>query len=175
MESVAKILTGTNGVQILLLCFIGVAVFMLLGKAGYFSFKGSKVTIGRTENEVRAVLLKQKEFVLQYCSYLTQSIISDMAKMNVEVTYVNTDYVVEKVVDEWLGWLFVNHICMDQSYIDLKMHQTRLIMLKAIGKVNPSLLQSERLVKYFDDICKKATTDIIKGVLAVYKNERSEK
>lgn len=171
MESVEKILVSANGVTILLLVFIGIAIFMLLGKAGYFSFKGKAVTIGRTENEVRSILLKQKEFVLQYCSYLTQNIISDMAKVNVEVSYVDTDYVVEKVVDEWLGWLFVNHITDDQAYIDLKTQQTKLIMLKAIGKVNPDLLQSERLVKYFDDICKRATTDIIKGVLSVYKQE----
>lgn len=171
MESVEKILTSANGVTILILIFIGGAIFMLLGKAGYFSFKGKNVTIGRTENEVRSILLKQKEFVLQYCSYLTQNIISDLAKVNVEVTYVNTDYVVEKVVDEWLGWLFVNHITDDQAYIDLKTQQTKLIMLKAIGKVNPDLLQSENLMKYFDEICQRSTTDIIKGVLSVYNQE----
>lgn len=171
MGSIEKILVSANGVTILLLVFIGIAIFMLLGKAGYFSFKGKRVTIGRTENEVRSILLKQKEFVLQYCSYLTQNIIFDLAKVNIEVTYVNTDYVVEKVVDEWLGWLFVNHVSNDQAYIELKTQQTKLIMLKAIGKVNPDLLQSEELVKYFDDICKKATIDIIKGVLSVYKQE----
>ena len=171
MGSIEKILVSANGVTILLLVFIGIAIFMLLGKAGYFSFKGKRVTIGRTENEVRSILLKQKEFVLQYCSYLTQNIIFDLAKVNIEVTYVNTDYVVEKVVDEWLGWLFVNHVSNDQAYIELKAQQTKLIMLKAIGKVNPDLLQSEELVKYFDDICKRATIDIIKGVLSVYKQE----
>lgn len=171
MDSIEKILVSANGVTILLLVFIGIAIFMLLGKAGYFSFKGKRVTIGRTENEVRSILLKQKEFVLQYCSYLTQNIIFDLAKVNIEVTYVNTDYVVEKVVDEWLGWLFVNHVSNDQAYIELKTQQTKLIMLKAIGKVNPDLLQSEELVKYFDEICKRATIDIINGVLSVYKQE----
>ena len=171
MGSIEKILVSANGVTILLLVFIGIAIFMLLGKAGYFSFKGKRVTIGRTENEVRSILLKQKEFVLQYCSYLTQNIIFDLAKVNIDVTYVNTDYVVEKVVDEWLGWLFVNHVSNDQAYIELKTQQTKLIMLKAIGKVNPDLLQSEELVKYFDEICKRATIDIIKGVLSVYKQE----
>ena len=171
MGSIEKILVSANGVTILLLVFIGIAIFMMLGKAGYFSFKGKRVTIGRTENEVRSILLKQKEFVLQYCSYLTQNIIFDLAKVNIEVTYVNTDYVVEKVVDEWLGWLFVNHVSNDQAYIELKTQQTKLIMLKAIGKVNPDLLQSEELVKYFDEICKRATIDIIKGVLSVYKQE----
>lgn len=171
MGSIEKILVSANGVTILLLVFIGIAIFMLLGKEGYFSFKGKKVTIGRTENEVRSILLKQKEFVLQYCSYLTQSIILDLAKVNIEVTYVSTDYIVEKVVDEWLGWLFVNHVSNEQAYIELKTQQTKLIMLKAIGKVNPDLLQSEELVKYFDEICKSATIDIIKGVLSVYKQE----
>ena len=174
MESVSKILTSSNGITILLLVFIGIAVFMLLGKAGYFSFKGKNVTIGRTENEVRSVLLKQKEFVLQYCSYLTQNIISDLAKVNIEVTYVNTDYVVEKVVDEWLGWLLVNHISEEEAYVKLKVQQTRLIMLKAIGRVNADLLQNEALMEYFDNLCECATLTIIKGVLSVYKMENKK-
>ena len=168
MESVSKILISSNGITILLLVFIGIAVFMLLGKAGYFSFKGKNVTIGRTEGEVRATLLKQKEFLLQYCSYLTLMIISDLAKFGVkDVSYVNTDYVVEKVVDEWLGWLLVNH-----AYIKLKTQQSRLIMLKAIGRVNSELLQKEELLNYFEGICEKCTKEIINGVLGVYKIEK---
>ena len=171
MESVAKVLVSSNGVIILLLLFIGVAVFMLLGKAGYFSFEGKNLTIGKSEGEIRATLLKQKEFVLQYCSYLTQNIISDLTKIGITVSYVNADYVVEKVVDEWLGWLFVNHISEDQAYIQLKTQQTKLIMLKAIGRVDASLLQETELNEYFNNLCKKITEEIIKGVLSVYKTE----
>lgn len=171
MESVSKILVSANGVTILLLVFIGIAVFMLLGKAGYFSFKGKNVTIGKSEGEIRATLLKQKEFVLQYCSYLTQNIISDLTKIGITVSYVNADYVVEKVVDEWLGWLFVNHISEDQAYIQLKTQQTKLIMLKAIGRVDARLLQDTELNEYFKNLCKKITEEIIKGVLSVYKTE----
>lgn len=173
MDSVSTILTSANGITILLLVFIGVAVFMALGQAGYFSFKGKNITVGRTEGEVRAVILKQKEFLLQYCSYLTLMIISDLAKMGVtDVSYVNTDYVVEKVVDEWLGWLLVNHVSESETYVKLKVQQSRLIMLKAVGRVNPSLLQKEELVHYFDSLCEKATKEIIKGVLGVYNLEK---
>ena len=171
MESVAKVLVSSNGVIILLLLFIGVAIFMLLGKAGYFSFKGKNLTIGKSEGEIRATLLKQKEFVLQYCSYLTQNIISDLTKIGITVSYVNADYVVEKVVDEWLGWLFVNHISEDQAYIQLKTQQTKLIMLKAIGRVDAGLLQRTDLDDYFNNLCKKITEEIIKGVISVYKTE----
>lgn len=171
MDNVAKVLMSSNGVIILLLIFIGVAVFMMLGKGGYFSLKTKSLSIGRSEGEIRATILKQKEFVLQYCSYLTQNIISDLVKMGVEVTYVNVDYIVEKVVDEWLGWLLVNHISEDKAYLELKTQQTKLIMLKAIGRVDASLLQDEKLSEYFNGICKRVTEDIIKGVLSVYKME----
>lgn len=175
MESVAKILVSPNGVVILLLVFIGIAVFMLLGKAGYFSFKNKNFSVGRTEGEIRATLLKQKEFLLQYCSYLTLMIISDLAKFGVDdVSYVNTDYVVEKVVDEWLGWLLVNHVTDDEAYIKLKTQQSKLIMLKAIGRVNSSLLQQEELLKYFDKVCEKSTKEIINGILGVYKMEKNK-
>lgn len=173
MENVEKILVSANGVAILLLIFIGVAIFLLLGKAGCFSFKNKNIIIGRSEDEVRAVILKQKEFLLQYCSYLTLMVISDLAKFGVDdVSYVNTDYVVEKVVDGWLGWLLVNHVTDDEAYVKLKIQQSRLIMFKAIWRVNPSLLQKEELVHYFDSICEKTTKEIIKGVLGVYDLEK---
>ena len=139
---------------------------------GYFSFKMKGLTVGRTEGELRAILLKQKEFLLQYCSYLTLMIISDLSKLGVETTYVNADYCVEKVVDEWLGWLLVNHVTNEEAYVKLKTQQSRLIMLKAIGRVNSDLLQREDLVEYFDKICERSTKEIIAGVLGVYKMEK---
>ena len=168
MESVEKILVSANGVTILL----------LLGKAGYFSFKNKNITIGRTEGEVRAVILKQKEFLLQYCSYLTLVLVNDLTKFGVDdVSYVNTDYVVEKdpvgkIVSHQLLDAVLNHVTDDEAYVKLKIQQSRLIMLKAIGRVNPLLLQKEELVHYFDSICEKTTKEIIKGVLGVYNLEK---
>ena len=153
---------------------LAIILLLLLSRLGYFSFKVKGLAIGQTENEVRAILLKQKEFLLQYCSYLTQSIISDLQKKNVVISYINTDYVVEKVVDEWLGWLLVNHISEEEAYVKLKVQQTRLIMLKAIGRVNADLLQNEALMEYFDNLCECATLTIIKGVLSVYKMENKK-
>lgn len=116
--------------------------------------------------------MKQKEFLLQYCSYLTQRIISDLAQKGIKVDYVTTDYVVEKIVDEWLGWLIVNHITDDERYIEMKTQQARLIMYKAIGKVNARLLQNSQLHEYFENIVKSVTKDIVIGVLSIYKIEK---
>ena len=68
-----------------------------------------------------------------------------------------------------------NHITEEDAYIKLKTQQTKLIMLKAIGRVNPELLQNEELVNYFNSLCEKTTKDIIKGMLSVYKTERRDK
>lgn len=175
MEGVSSVLTSSNGIAIAIICVLTIFVLLLMGKLGLFSYKGKGLCVGRTENEVRAILLKQKEYLLQYCSYLTQNIISDMAKKDINISYINTDYVVEKVVDEWLGWLLVNNIREDESYINLKIQQSRLIMLKAIGRVNPGLLQDEEFVNYFNTLCEKTTKDIIKGMLSVYRMEKREK
>lgn len=175
MKEAGDVLTSSNGIAIAVIFILAVILLLLLARLGYFSFKGKGLTVGKTENEVRSTLLKQKEFLLQYCSYLSQSIVSDLVKKGIEITYINIDYVVEKTVDEWLGWLLVNHITEEDAYIKLKTQQTKLIMLKAIGRVNPELLQNEELVNYFNSLCEKTTKDIIKGMLSVYKTERRDK
>lgn len=172
MKDAGNVLTSSNGIAIAVIFILAVILLLLLARLGYFSFKGKGLSVGKTENEVRAVLLKQKEFLLQYCSYLTQSIISDLVKKGIEITYINIDYVVEKTVDEWLGWLLVNHVSNDDAYIKLKTQQSRLIMLKAIGRVNSELLQKEELLNYFEGICEKCTKEIINGILGVYKMEK---
>lgn len=169
MDQIGKIFASSNGVPIAIICVTAIIIFLLLGKFGLFSFQGKGLSIGKTEDELRAVLLKQKEFLLQYCSYLTQLIISDMGKINIQVSYINTNYVVEKIVDQWLGWLLVNHISEDDAYVRLKVQQAKLTMFKAIGKVNKELLQNDDLKNYFEVICEKSTKEIIKGLLAVYK------
>lgn len=175
MKEAGEVLTSSNGIAIAVIFILAVILLLLLARLGYFSFKGKGLTVGKTENEVRSTLLKQKEFLLQYCSYLSQSMMSDLVKKRIEITYINIDYVVEKTVDEWLGWLLVNHITEEESYIKLKTQQTKLIMLKAVGRVNPELLQNEELVNYFNSLCDKTTKEIIKGILTVYKTERVEK
>lgn len=175
MKEAGEVLTSSNGIAIAVIFILAIILLLLLARLGYFSFKGKGLTVGKTENEVRSTLLKQKEFLLQYCSYLSQSIMSDLAKKGIEITYINIDYVVEKTVDEWLGWLLVNHITEEEAYIKLKTQQTKLIMLKAIGRVNPELLQNEELVNYFNSLCEKTTKDIIKGMFSVYKTERRDK
>lgn len=174
MEQVGTVFASNNGVPIAIICVTAIVILLILGKFGLFSFHGKGLTIGKTEAELRAVLLKQKEFLLQYCSYLTQNIISDMEKNGIQVSYINTNYVVEKIVDQWLGWLLVNHISEDEDYVNLKIQQARLTMFKAIGKVNKSLLQNEKLNEYFEHICIKSTKEIIKGLLAVYKLDQKK-
>lgn len=175
MKEAGEVLTSSNGIAIVVIFILAIILLLLLARLGYFSFKGKGLTVGKTENEVRSTLLKQKEFLLQYCSYLSQSIMSDLVKRSIEITYINIDYVVEKTVDEWLGWLLVNHITEEDAYIKLKTQQTKLIMLKAVGRVNPELLQNEELVNYFNSLCEKTTKEIIKGMLSVYKTERRDK
>lgn len=175
MKEAGEVLTSSNGIAIAVIFILALILLLLLARLGYFSFKGKGLTVGKTENEVRSTLLKQKEFLLQYCSYLSQSIISDLGKKGIVIPYIQIDYVVEKTVDEWLGWLLVNHITEEESYLKLKTQQTKLIMLKAVGRVNAELLQNEKLMNYFNVLCEKTTREIIKGMLSVYKNERRDK
>ena len=171
MSEFFNVLEGGNGIAILIILVIFTILLLVFGRHGYFSFTGKGLRVGRTEGELRTILLKQKEFLLQYCSYLTLTIISDLSKLGIELSYVSVDYVVEKVVDEWLGWLLVNHILEEEAYVSLKVKQTKLIMLKAVGRVNSQLLQDENLVSYFDNLCERVTKEIIKGILSVYRNE----
>ena len=175
MKEVGEVLTSNNGIAIAVIFILAIILLLLLARLGYFSFKGKGLTVGKTENDIRSTLLKQKEFLLQYCSYLTQSIISDLNKKGIDIPYIQIDYVVEKTVDEWLGWLLVNHISSDEAYIKLKIQQTKLIMYKALGRVDPKLLQDEDILAYFHALCEKITNDIVKGMLSIYNNEKKGK
>lgn len=171
MKEVGEVLSSSNGIPVLLIVVVSVIVLLLFAKLGFFRFKGKGLVVGKTENELRAILLKQKEFIHQYFSCITQEILANLEKMGIDSTYVQVNFVVEKVIDQWLGWMLVNHISDNEHYVNLKIEQSKMIMTKALGLVNRSLLQDTELMEYLNKECERASIEVIKGILEIYKLE----
>ena len=63
MKEAGAVLMSSNGIAIAVILILAIILLLLLSRLGYFSFKVKGLAIGQTENEVRAILLKQKEFL----------------------------------------------------------------------------------------------------------------
>lgn len=172
MESVATVLTSSNLIPLAVSIGALLVLLAVLAKVGFFSFKGFGLKVGKTESEVRALIIKQKEFVLEYCSSRVQTVLSDLNKDSENsLSYINVSYVFEQMVDVVLGWLLVNNIRDDKNYIESKVLEANLTVTKAVGKINNKLLQDEEVKNYLEKICREFTVEIITELLKIKKLE----
>lgn len=171
MDQIASILNGNNA-GIVLTAVVFLVVLLLIGvKFGIVSFKGKGLKVGHTEEDTRALLIKQKDYVIKYCSSIAERILIDMSKQGVELEYFKIDYVVEKMLDTVLGWLLFNNVSTDKDYVELKIKESEMVVFKAASKINHNLLKDEATEKYFKGICKVFTEEIIDGLIKIKKLE----
>lgn len=171
MEQIATILNGNNA-NIILVTIVFITIILLIcAKLGIISFKGRGLKVGHTEADTRALLVKQKEYVIKYCNSITERILIDMNKQGIQLEYFKIDYVVEKMLDTVLGWLLFNHVSTDKNYVDLKVKEAEMVVFKSASKINHELLKNEKAEQYFKDICRTFTEEIIDGLLKIKKIE----
>lgn len=171
MEQLITVLNGKNANIILITILIITIILLLCAKLGIVSFKGKGFKIGHTEEDTRALLVKQKDYVIKYCNSIAERILIDMHRQGIELEYFKIDYVVEKMLDTVLGWLLINHVSNDESYINLKIKESELVVFKAASKINHDLLKNKKTEQYFKDICKTFTEEIIDGLIKIKKLE----
>jgi hypothetical protein len=171
MEYVASILNGNNASIVLLTVLIVFIILTIGAKFGMFSFKGKGLKVGHTEEDTRALLVKQKDYVIRYCNQITERILIDMNKQGINLEYFKIDYVVEKMLDVVLGWLLFNHVSTDKDYMELKVREAEMVVFKNASKINHELLKDENAEKYFKNICRTFTEEIIDGLLKIKKTE----
>ena len=171
MEYVASILNGNNASIVLLTILIVFIILTIGAKFGMFSFKGKGLKVGHTEEDTRALLVKQKDYVIRYCNQITERILIDMNKQGINLEYFKIDYVVEKMLDVVLGWLLFNHVSTDKDYMELKVREAEMVVFKNASKINHELLKDEKAEKYFKNICRTFTEEIIDGLLKIKKTE----
>ena len=171
MEQLENIINGHNGFAIIIAAVFLYIVTIILGKLGFLSFKGKGLKIGKSEEETRALLIKQKDFVIKYCNSKLETILLDASRNGKELEYFKIDYVMEKMIDNVLGWLLFNNVSTDKDYIELKTQESEMVVFKAISKVNHELLKDKKMQEYFKGICKTFTEDILNGLMKIKKIE----
>lgn len=113
MEVIRDILTSSNGVLIAVLFVVLVVICI---KYGNIKIKTDKVKIGTDSGELeRAIMRNQKE----WCKLSLEAFERSMPKFD----GYNQDrgtLIVEKVYDEMIDWIMLNHIRTEKKYIEAK-------------------------------------------------------
>lgn len=112
-EFIRDVLLSQNGVALFLL--FGILIFVC-SKYGLFKVKTDKITIGMESSETeRNIMRNQKE----WCKLSLEAFERSMPKFE----GYNQDrgtLIVEKVYDEMIDWIMLNHIRMEKKYIEAK-------------------------------------------------------
>lgn len=127
--------------------------------------------MGKNENEVRALLMRQVDFITDFLSAKKQDLITDMKKQGLTLNYINTTFVFERMLDRALQWLLINNIRNEKSYISVKTNEASMTVISAIGEINRELLLNDNFMHTIETICKEYTKEIIEGLCAIKEQE----
>lgn len=149
------------------LVLLALAVF---AKKGVFSIQMGGINVGQTESLVRATLMKEFQFAKQYNKHAKQELISREKQKGIEMNYMNTSLVFEKVFDDVAEWLLVNSISTKSLYIEEKTTQLKMTVASEIGKLNPKLRADTLFMQDMMDYCEEYTKKIIEGLVTMKTN-----
>lgn len=175
MDWIAQIANGSNFIPIAVFTIVLIGVLSFLAKRGVFSVSVGGVNVGHTEKDVRALLMKMLAFCKQYNSNAKQELIARQREKGYEMDYMNTTAVFERVFDDVVEWLLVNHISADKKYIEEKIEQIKMTVATTIGKLNQTLRLDSRFMSDMYDFCEEYTQGIILGMISIRENFKSSR
>lgn len=171
MDALAQILTSPNALVVLAFAVVLVVVLGVMGKRGVYSVNRGGIKIGRTESEVRSLLMKEIQFVRDFCAYKRQKMLAEWVGRGHPLDPTHTELVFERMLDEVLSWIIVNNIRDDPVYIENKARGARMTIGGAIGEMNPGLLRNPDVMAYMDKIALDFTNELVRGLLALKREE----
>ena len=153
MEIIGDVLTSSNGVFIAIL-FVILAIICI--KYGNIKIKTDKIKLGNDSVELeRAIMRNQKE----WCKLSLEAFEHSMPKFD----GYNQDrgtLIVEKVYDEMVDWIMLNHIRTTRKYIEAK--QTKVWNIVQKWAVN-----DEIKTKSFEEKVNKQVAEVIKMLVEI--------
>lgn len=108
---------GNVGVKLLdrpLLYILSILIVWFLLKRGLFSINTGAFSLGRTRENERRILSAQ----INYVTLETETIANEMVNKFPNINPYHTKYVMEKVLDEFVKRITLNHITNDEAYIE---------------------------------------------------------
>lgn len=138
-DSIATVLTSTNGVQILCTLMFLIALVGMFAKLGIFSLKKGGVNIGKNNLlEERLLLKRELEFVQKYCLSLEGEIayiFEDLKHDKMDRHVYRFKYLASIISNEMERWVLINHFSKDPSYLRGKAIELRALLVSEVGKM----------------------------------------
>lgn len=153
-EAIAKILTNSNALLVLLFLTLFVAILIVLAKSGLVQIKTGAFRMGADHRE-RDIIRQQIEWSHAYIMGLKPFITPDESKYNGFLTM----YVLEACYDEVINWIAFNHINLDSAYISIKQEKIRgLLRAMPIGAEFHTKEFERKTDKWVEEIIKQLVT-----------------
>ena len=116
LEEIGKAIASDSGISLVFLSFLVFISVMIGLKRGRFKLKTDRFTIeGEARDKERLLMKTQKDFVKTTCTGFEKRI-PRFEGYDPKLG----ELVVEKVFDEIVDWIMINHIRDDDEYISLK-------------------------------------------------------
>ena len=154
-DAIAKVLTNSNALLVLVFLVIFFLLFVLLARTGLVQIHTNSFRMGADTRE-RDIIRQQIEWSHSFVMSLKAQIVVDESKYN----GFKTKYVLECVYDEIINWITFNHINLDSDYISIKQEKMRAV-------VRSMDLQPEFYTKEFDRRMDKWTEEIIHKLVKI--------
>ena len=136
----------SNLIVISVFAIIIIALIVVLIKTGLLKFKGNGFQVGH-DDKTREILRRQIEYADVSCKIFTDKLIASMPHIIEICEQFLLRYLNEKIYNEVVHWIVINHIAVDEFYIKNK----QMIMYSIITEV----LSINNLASDFSDEFKK--------------------
>lgn len=163
LEEIGRAITSENGISLVVLSIlVFISVFVGL-KHGRFKLKTEKFTlIGEARDKERLLMKTQKDFVKTACTGFEKRI----PRFDGYDPKLG-ELVVEKVFDEIVDWIMINHIKDDDEYIALKQE---IIWDIVSSEITADELKTDKFKKQ----CYSCIEHIIKRLVQIRNNENEK-
>lgn len=146
-DAIAKILTNSNALLVLVFLVIFFMLFVLLARTGLIQIKTSSFRMGADTRE-RDIIRQQTEWAHVYCAGLKGQV-DDYCKNIEGYDPFVTMYILERMYTEVVEWITYNHINLDSDYISIKQDKVKAL-LSAIT-VMPDVFGSRKFLTMVDN------------------------
>lgn len=157
-DAVARILTNTNALLVLIFLMIFFLLFVLFARTGIININIRGFKMGADHRE-RDIIRQQIDWAHSYILGLKCEIVADETRYNGYLTL----FMLEAAFDEVINWITFNHINLESDYISIKQEK-----IKSMIHSEPNIRQ-EYKTKEFDRKVDKWVDILIRKLVLIRK------
>ena len=122
-DAIAKILTNSNALLVLIFLSMFVVILIILAMSGLVRIDTGSFKMG-ADNKERDIIRQQVEWSHSYI----MGIESELSANNNELDEYLAKYILEVIFDEIIAWVVFNHINLESDYINIKQEKIKSII-----------------------------------------------